>query len=187
MTEPILSPAARRFLAEARRATLATIDDDGRPRLVPICFVVSQDRATEAPVVHTPLDEKPKQVDDPWRLARVHDISTRPSVSILVDRWSEDWTELAWLRVHGQAILLEPADAAAADERADAIGALRDKYPQYAGHDLGARPLIRVVLTSATWWTARDGSGPISAGGSGPSRSAGGSGSTPSPGGSRRR
>jgi PPOX class probable F420-dependent enzyme len=157
MTEPILSPAALRFLAEARRVTLATIDDDGRPRLVPICIVVSEDRATEAPVVHTPLDEKPKQVDDPWRLARVHDITLRPAVSILVDRWSEDWTELAWLRVHGHAVLLEPGDRLALDEREAAIEALRDKYAQYAGHDLESRPLIRVVLTSATWWAAREG------------------------------
>jgi PPOX class probable F420-dependent enzyme len=157
MTEPILSPDALQFLAGSRRATLATIDDLGRPRLVPICFVVSQDRATEATVIHTALDEKPKQVDDPWRLARVHDITLRPAVSLLVDRWSEDWTELAWLRVHGDAILLEPGDRFAFDERAAAIEALRDKYPQYETHDLETRPLIRVVLTSATSWSAREG------------------------------
>lgn len=157
MTEPILSRDALQFLAGSRRATLATIDDLGRPRLVPICFVVSEDRATEAPVVHTPLDEKPKAVDDPWRLARVHDISLRPAVSLLVDRWSEDWTELAWLRVHGDAVLLEPGDPFAGDEREAAIEALRDKYPQYATHDLESRPLIRIVLASATSWTAREG------------------------------
>jgi PPOX class probable F420-dependent enzyme len=157
MTEPILSRDARRFLAEARRATLATIDDSGRPRLVPICFVVSEDRATQAPVVHTPLDEKPKQVDDPWRLARVHDIVARPAVSILVDRWSEDWSELAWLRVHGDAILLDPGESSSVDERTAAIDALRDKYPQYARHDLESRPLIRVLLTGAASWSAREG------------------------------
>jgi PPOX class probable F420-dependent enzyme len=156
MTEPILSPVELQLLTATRRATLATIDDLGRPRLVPICFVVSEDRATEAAVIHTPLDEKPKQVDDPWRLARVHDISLRPAVSILVDRWSEDWTELAWLRVHGDAVLLEPGDRFALDERTAAIEALREKYPQYVTHDLETRPLIRVVLTSATSWAARE-------------------------------
>lgn len=155
MTEPILSPDARLFLAEARRATLATTDDRGRPRLVPICFVVSEDLATEAPVIHTPLDEKPKHEADPWRLARVHDIVARPSVTILVDRWAEDWSELAWLRVHGEAVVLEPDDALTADERASAIDALRAKYPQYVDHALAARPLIRIVLSSAVSWAAR--------------------------------
>ena len=56
MTEPILTPEMWRFLAETRRATLATIDDAGRPRLVPICFVLSEDPSTGAPTLHTPLE-----------------------------------------------------------------------------------------------------------------------------------
>ena len=158
MAQPILTPDERRFLADARRAVLATLDPAGRPRLVPVCFVVSSDdTATGAPVIHTPLDEKPKRTADPLRLARVRDIAARPSVSILVDRWSEDWAELAWLRVHGEAAVLGADDPAAADERASAIAALRAKYPQYAGHDLAARPLIRIVLSGAVAWSARGG------------------------------
>lgn len=157
MTEPILSPDAWRFLAEARRATLATTDDHGRPRLVPICFVLSADRASGIPLVHTPLDEKPKRTTDPLALARARDIVARPAVTLLVDHWSEDWTELAWLRVHGEGVVLKPGHPAAVAERAAAIAALRAKYPQYAGHDLAARPLIRVMLTSATSWAARGG------------------------------
>jgi PPOX class probable F420-dependent enzyme len=154
MADPILSPDERRFLAEARRAILATIDAAGRPRLVPVCFAVSDDAATEPPVLHTPLDEKPKRMTDPLRLARVRDIAARPSVSILVDRWSEDWADLAWLRAYGEAVVLAPGDRATAKERSVAIAALRAKYPQYAGHDLPARPLIRVVLTRAISWAA---------------------------------
>ncbi len=98
----ILSPAERGLLADARRATLGTIDPDGRPRLVPVCFVVVDD------VLWTPLDEKPKAVADPHALARVRDIEDRPEVTLLVDRWSEDWTDLAWLRLGGRAALVEP-------------------------------------------------------------------------------
>jgi PPOX class probable F420-dependent enzyme len=149
MTEPILSPDALQFLAGSRRATLATIDDLGRPRLVPICFVVSEDRATEAPVIHTPLDEKPKRDDDPLGLARVRDIRADPRVSVLVDRWDEDWTRLAWVRVEGTAGLLGPSTAA---EHARVVAAIRARYPQYANHRLEERPIIRIAIERATDW-----------------------------------
>ena len=55
-------------------------------------------------------------------------------VSLLVQRWSETWTELAWLRAAGRAVLVEP-DAADLDLRAT-VEALRAKYPQYVDHDL---------------------------------------------------
>jgi PPOX class probable F420-dependent enzyme len=156
MTEPILTPDTWRFLAETRRATLATIDDAGRPRLVPICFVLSEDPATGAPTLHTPLDEKPKRTTDPLALARARDIMARPAVTILVDRWSEDWTELAWLRGNGEGNLLRPGHPSVALERETAIVALRAKYPQYEDHDLASRPLIRITLTGVATWAARN-------------------------------
>jgi PPOX class probable F420-dependent enzyme len=142
--EPILTADQRAFLASARRAVLATIDPAGRPRLVPVCFVVEAD----APVLWTPLDEKPKATDDPHALARVRDILARPTVSLLVDRWDEDWTRLAWLRAYGRAALAEPESAG----RVAAIEALRERYPQYETHGLEWRPLIRVSLERVTSW-----------------------------------
>ena len=109
-SEPLLSAAQRAFLASARRAVLATIAPDGRPRLVPICFVVDG----EPPTLYTPIDDKPKRSDDPLALARVRDIAADPRVTILVDRWDEDWTRLAWLRVEGPS---DPARAPAAERR----------------------------------------------------------------------
>jgi PPOX class probable F420-dependent enzyme len=148
-TDPILTPSQRDFLSSARRAVLATIAPDGRPRLVPICFVLDIER----PVVYTPLDEKPKSVGDPRDLARVRDLLRDPRVTLLVDRWDEDWTGLAWLRCQGTASLLEPAGEAAADHRA-AVAALRSKYPQYETHDLAGRPLIRTEIERTTSWSA---------------------------------
>ena len=138
-----LSPAERDLLADARRATLGTIDPDGRPRLVPICFVVVED------VLWTPLDEKPKTVADPHTLARVRDIEERPEVTILVDRWSEDWSALAWLRLRGRATVIE-------SERVPGgiVPTLRAKYPQYEHHELEHRPVIRVELDRVTSWFA---------------------------------
>jgi len=141
---PDLTPAERALLATARRATLATTAADGRPRLVPVCFVILDD------VVWTPLDEKPKAVDDLRSLARVRDILDRPGISLLVDRWSEDWSELGWLRIRGDASLVEPADAPA--EHAAVVAELRAKYPQYASHRLEDRPPIRIRMTGASSW-----------------------------------
>ena len=143
--EPVLSERQRAFLTSARRAVLATIAPDGRARLVPICFVL--DRAS--PVVHTPIDDKPKHSDDPLELARVRDIVADPRVTILLDRWDEDWDRLGWLRADGRAILV-PADET--DERDAAIAALRAKYPQYQNHHLEARPLIRISLERVIGW-----------------------------------
>lgn len=147
---PNLAPAERVFIAAARTAVLATIVPDGAPRLVPICFAVSDDTDGRL-VIHTPLDEKPKRVADPHDLERVRDIAANPVVSLLVHRWSEDWSELGWLRLGGQAELIEP-DGPAAEEHAAAVAALRAKYPQYASHRIEARPIIRIVVDEARSW-----------------------------------
>jgi len=144
MATALLSDGQRAFLAGARTATLATIAPDGTPRLVPICFVVEGD------VLYSPLDEKPKDVWDVRHLARVRDVLARPDVALLVHRWSEDWSELGWLRIRGDASLVEPADAPA--EHAAVVAELRAKYPQYASHRLEDRPLIRIRMTGASSW-----------------------------------
>src|SRR5687768_8942618 len=98
-----LSAAELDLLRAARRAVLATIAPDGRPRLVPIVYAISTVRTGDSKplVLYSALDEKPKSVADPRDLARVRDVLERPRVSLLVDRWSEDWSELCWLRLEG--------------------------------------------------------------------------------------
>ena len=146
-TEPILTPTELGFLRTARTAVLATIDDGGAPRLVPICFIVTE---TPTLAIYSPLDDKPKRVADPRDLGRVRDIFERPEVALLVDRWSEDWRRLGWLRVRGLADLVEPDDAG--HEHAAAVAALRGKYPQYETHRLEERPLIRIVIAGSRSW-----------------------------------
>ncbi len=146
--DTVLSPIERGFLAAARTAVLATRAPDGHSRLVPICFVVTRDPATGGPILHTPLDEKPKSVADPRDLERVRDILERPAVDLLVDRWSEDWSRLGWLRLQGLATLLEPPGT----EHGEAFTALRSKYPQYATHRLEGRPIIRIAIVAARSW-----------------------------------
>ena len=153
---PILTPAERRFIADARTAVLATSGTDGRPRLVPICFVVAaRDDRLGRPVLHSPIDEKPKSDPDPRKLQRVQDLLVLPEVTLLVDRWDEDWSRLTWVRLYGRGELLEPEPREAAEHGA-AVRALRAKYPQYATHDLDHRPIIRLTIDRARSWGAID-------------------------------
>jgi PPOX class probable F420-dependent enzyme len=153
----ILDPAQRRFVAAARTATLATIAPDGRPRLVPICFVLAADDADGRARLYSPLDEKPKAPTDPHDLARVRDLLARPDATLLVDRWSEDWTRLGWVRLEARGTLIEPRAAEPGNpdddgEHATAVEALREKYPQYAAHRLAERPLLRFSVERIVAW-----------------------------------
>jgi len=135
------------LLVECRRAVLATTRQDGRPRLVPITFAPDVQRD----VLYSPLDEKPKSVADPRALGRVRDIAADPRVSVLLDRWSEDWSALAWLRLDGRAALIEPGDDE--QEHRAAVAGLRERYAQYGGHGLDERPVLRVTVLAARSWS----------------------------------
>ncbi len=131
----------RRRLAAARLAHLATADAEGRPHLVPVCFVLDGD------VLYTAVDEKPKRTQ---RLKRLANIRANPAATVLVDVYDEDWTRLWWVRVDGHGRVLEQG---AECERALAL--LVDKYPQYEAR----RPLGPVLaLTIGAWrsWAAAD-------------------------------
>jgi PPOX class probable F420-dependent enzyme len=150
--EPILSPDERAFLASARRATLATLDPDSKPRLVPICFVVGdEDDRLGRPRLYTPIDEKTKASSDPKQLSRVKDLLVLPEAVVLADRWDEDWSQLGWVRVYGQGEILEPQPHER-EEHARAVTALRAKYEQYREHALENRPIIRVTIGRARSW-----------------------------------
>jgi PPOX class probable F420-dependent enzyme len=129
---------ARHRFAAGRVARLATVDGNGRPRVVPCCFVLEGDR------VYSAVDEKPKRSPD---LARLHDIAANPNVTLVVDHYEEDWDEVWWARVRGRARM------AGDDEAERAKGLLRAKYPQYEDHQL-ARVTV-VDVTEVRGWAAR--------------------------------
>ena len=155
----VLTPGQRSLLVEARRATLATRAPDGRPRLVPVCFVLRDEAdALGRAIVYTPLDDKPKRDADPKTLARVRDLLSVPQATLLVDRWDETWSALAWVRGYGAGDLLQPLGDER-EEHAAAVVALRAKYPQYREHAIDERPIIRIALDRVASWAA-DGSLP---------------------------
>jgi coenzyme F420-0:L-glutamate ligase/coenzyme F420-1:gamma-L-glutamate ligase len=121
---------------------------------------VGEDDAAGRIRIYSPLDDKPKAVADPHRLARVRDVLARPEATLLIDRWSEDWDRLAWFRLDTSADLLEPSavHGAAGEhqrEHADAVARLRAKYPQYARHRLEDRPLLRFTVERIISWASR--------------------------------
>jgi PPOX class probable F420-dependent enzyme len=148
---PIMTPAQRAFAGPARTATLATTGSGGRPRLVPICFIVGEDGPDGRPRLYSPLDEKPKRSTDPHDLGRVRDLLVLPEATLLIDRWSEDWSKLAWLRLECRGELLEP-EPHEREEHAAAIDGLRRKYEQYASQRLEDRPVLRLTVNRAVDW-----------------------------------
>lgn len=129
------------FLLAARVARLATVDAGSRPHVVPVCFALVDG------AICTPLDEKPKRVAD-VRLRRVQNIAGNSAVCLLVDRYSEDWGELAWLQVRARAELTSPGQP----EHARAIAALRERYPQYRSMRLEIRPVLTLRPEQIVSW-----------------------------------
>jgi PPOX class probable F420-dependent enzyme len=108
---------ARQRVAGAPVARLATVDAAGRPRVQPCCF------ALDGGVLYSAVDAKPKRSS---RLARLDDIGANPAVCLVIDHYEDDWSKLWWVRLSGQARLVE---SGAEWERA--IDLLVAKYPQY--------------------------------------------------------
>ena len=134
---------ARRRLAAARVAYLATVRTDGRPHVVPIVF------ALEGEVAYSVADPKPKDSPD---LLRFRNIRANPSVSLLVDEYDEAWERLWWVRVDGVASVVERGA-----ERDLTIRLLQAKYEQYAtwSEPFGAAMVLRIERWTS--WALADG------------------------------
>ena len=136
----ILSPREEDFVRAQRVARMATADVDGRPFVVPVCFVYLNG------CLYTPIDEKPKSGR---RLKRLRNIEVNPQVALVFDRYQDDWNRLAWVLIRGKAALVTDLG-----EKAQAVAALRSKYDQYQSMALEQLPLIRVSPEHAANWGA---------------------------------
>ncbi len=136
-----MSPAeARNRFAASRVARLATVDEQGRPHLVPIVFVV------EGEIIYHVVDAKPKRTT---ALRRLENVGANPQVAVLVDHYDDaDWYALWWARADGCARVLSSTDA----EASVAVELLRARYPQQRA--TGAVLAIDVARWSG--WSARD-------------------------------
>ncbi|MEV1011671.1 TIGR03668 family PPOX class F420-dependent oxidoreductase [Streptomyces sp. NPDC049881] len=127
---------ARRRLTEAAVARLATVDEAGRPHLVPVTFAAVGDTVAIA------IDHKPKRHRD---LKRLRNITANPLVCLLADRYDDDWSQLWWARADGSAHVLDIATCP------DEAEWLLSKYSQYRDQPPEG-PVIRIEVTRWTGW-----------------------------------
>jgi PPOX class probable F420-dependent enzyme len=135
----LAGPDARALFAGARTATLGSAGADGRPHLVPCVFAVDGDQ------VYSAVDGKPKSTR---QLRRLANIAARSAVSLLADRYDEDWARLWWVRADGDAVVVDDPAAMAGPLRL-----LAARYPQYVA-DPPAGPVIAVTVSRWTGWSA---------------------------------
>jgi PPOX class probable F420-dependent enzyme len=130
------------LLRDSRVARLGTADRAGQPLVVPVCYVFDGRRC------FSPIDAKPKRVAV-RPLRRLRNIEENPRVSLAVDRYDEDWTQLCWVIVEGRAEILTGGP-----ERADAVDLLTAKYAQYRtlGLDRDAVTVIRISPDRTMYW-----------------------------------
>jgi PPOX class probable F420-dependent enzyme len=130
-------------LIQAQRiAHLATIGTDMQPAVVPVVYAYDGERFL------TPLDGKPKRVAL-TKLRRVRDIRANPQVALVIDRYTEDWSQLTWLQVRGMATILD-----AGPIYTHGIALLVERYPQYATVALIGLPLIVIEPSMIRSWRA---------------------------------
>ena len=127
------------MLATARVARLALLDDEDLPRLLPVIFAVWEGALWSA------IDRKPKRTAEP---ARVRRLRRRPEAAVLVDRYEDDWSQLAWVELRGSVAVLAVAEAPGA------LAALTEKYRQYVDEPPPG-PLLRLSVERAACWSAR--------------------------------
>lgn len=130
----------RRFLDDRKVGYLATADLRAAPHVVPVCFAISNH------TLYVTIDAKPKRsLNAP--LKRLKNIAWNPAVAIVVDRYEEDWRQLGWVMMRGQAeILIDGSE----HDQAQAL--LRSRYPQLKAMQIAELPVIAVRIVKVTSW-----------------------------------
>lgn len=130
------------FIAEGRIGRLGTADAGGQPLVVPICY------AFDGEALFSAIDAKPKS-RNPDGLKRIRNIRENPKVSVVIDRYDEDWRALRYVIIQGRAALLTDGG-----EFSRGVDLLLAKYPQYRAMGLAreAGLMIKVDPTRVTQW-----------------------------------
>jgi PPOX class probable F420-dependent enzyme len=130
-----LRPKEARFLARERVIRVATCGRDGTPWVVPVCHAV-EDR-----VIYFGSDKNGR---------KVRNIAATKRVSLVADRYTDNWNRLRGVAVVGRGAIL--AKGPAFDH---AVRLLYRKYPQYpkvAALEPGDAVIIRVTPTHVMSW-----------------------------------
>jgi PPOX class probable F420-dependent enzyme len=137
-----ISASVHRFILSHSVARLATTDKNGQPHVIPFCYAFDGDH------FYFVVDEKPKrQTGRP--LKRIRNMLENSQVALVIDDYADDWTQLAYVLVSGQAALV-----AQEDEYTRALALLRERYPQYRRMDLAfdRNAMVRIIPTKIHAW-----------------------------------
>ena len=138
MTLEELPDWAAEMLANERVARLAFVDEDERPRVLPVTFALA------GGAIWSAIDEKPKRTAEP---ARVRRLRRRPEAALCVDVYSDDWSQLAWVQLLGR------VEWISVEQGAEGMAALAAKYEPYARRTPPG-PLMRLAVERALYWRA---------------------------------
>jgi PPOX class probable F420-dependent enzyme len=134
-----IDPTLKTFIDAQRVGRLATVDGEGRPHIIPVCF------ALDGTTVYSAIDEKPKS-DGPLR--RLRNIAENAHVQLLLDVYDDaDWTQLRYVQLRGTARIIESGA-----EHARAIARLRMRYAQYSSMALEEHPVIAIEVDHVVRW-----------------------------------
>jgi PPOX class probable F420-dependent enzyme len=128
------------LLETERVGRLGLVDDEGAPRVLPVTFAVAEGRIWSA------IDQKPKRSDEP---ARLRFLRRDPRAALTVDRYSDDWEELAWVQVLGSVRILDLLEGEVG------LAALSAKYGQYRD-EAPPGPVLALEPERYLWWRAAD-------------------------------
>jgi PPOX class probable F420-dependent enzyme len=129
------------LLETARVARLGLLDLERAPRVLPVTFALAEGRIWSA------VDRKPKRAGEP---ARLRFLRRDPRAALTVDRYSDDWEQLAWVQVLGTVSIVGVAGGTAGLE------ALSEKYSQYRD-ETPPGPLLALEPRRYLWWRAAEG------------------------------
>jgi len=137
----------RNYISNHRVARLATADPGGHPSVIPICYVFDGNS------IYSPIDRKPKSVPAN-ELRRIRNVKANKYVCLVIDDYSDDWNELAYVQISGIAEVIGPGHERQ-EERERAVQMLRDKYVQYRSMDIDRTPMIKITPTRLKAWRAK--------------------------------
>ncbi len=136
-----LDQKPKTLIKRAKVARLATVDQKSQPYVVPVVFVFHENS------FFIPLDEKTKTVNG-RKLKRVKNIEKNPNVTLLIDKYQNDWKTLFFLMIHGKATVIDGKNNKLMDK---VHKLLISKYPQYKKIGIG-NSCIMIKPTKVTFW-----------------------------------
>jgi PPOX class probable F420-dependent enzyme len=141
----IFTAEEQAFIETHRVARLATADARGVPHVVPIVYAFVERR------FYFVVDDKPKKTRKGLR--RLRNIAENRNAALVIDDYSDDWTQLAYLLVRGEAEQVEDGS-----EYAAVLAVLRRRYPQYRSMPLvmATHPMVRITPRQRHFWKAED-------------------------------